>query len=58
MPEKKKDDLERQLGQLAYQIGKKQEQIRVLNFELQQLQGQANTVATQIEKIDGGRDNP
>jgi predicted nucleic acid-binding Zn-ribbon protein len=46
-----KEELERKLGQLAYKIGKKQEEGRKLNTELQALQIEANDVATEIEKL-------
>ena len=44
-----KADLERKLGQLAFKIGKKQDVMRELNTELQELQKEANEVATEIE---------
>ena len=46
------EELERKLGQLAFQIGKKQEAMRKLNDELNELQKQANSVATEIEKLE------
>lgn len=49
------EELERKLGQLAFQIGKKQDAMRRLNDELQELQKQANAAATEIENVK--RDN-
>jgi chromosome segregation ATPase len=47
----KKEELERKLGQLAFRIGKKQDEMRSLNTQLQNLQAEANEVATEIEKL-------
>lgn len=47
-----KEELEQRLGQLAYKIGKKQEEIRKHSVELQSLQAEANGVATEIEKLE------
>ena len=48
-----KEQLEMQLGQLAYQIGKKQQEGQELNKELQNLQIKANETATQLGKLYG-----
>ena len=55
MAKEKKDRLEQKLGQLAFLIGKEQEEMRQLNMKLNALQSQANEVATELEKL-GGRD--
>lgn len=50
---KKKEDLERQLGRLAFKIGKKQQEAQRVGGELQKLQAETNAVATKIEKLNG-----
>jgi chromosome segregation ATPase len=47
-----REKLETQLGQLAYRIGKKQQELQAVNVQLQGLQAEANDIATQIEKLD------
>lgn len=46
-------DLERQLGQLAYQAGKQAEIYIREKAKLATLQKQANAIATTIEKLNG-----
>jgi len=46
-----REELERRLGQLTYEIAKLSEKLRKLQIE-------ANETATEIEKLDGKRDNP
>lgn len=48
-----RSDLERQLGKLAYRIGKQAELVNRENNKLIVLQQQANVIATEIEKLDG-----
>ena len=51
MAKKDKAELEQKLGQLVFKIGKKQQEAQVLGLALQELQKQANEVATEIEKL-------
>ena len=46
-----KAELEQKLGQLVYKIGKKQQVVQPILNEIQELQKQANDVATEIEKL-------
>ena len=46
-------DLERELGRLAFVIGKKQQEAQALVLALQELQKKAYEVATEIEKTGG-----
>ena len=48
---KKKEELERKLGQVVVKIGKKQDEVKLVNAALQQLHIEANEVATEIEKL-------
>jgi hypothetical protein len=52
-----REELLKKLGEIIYKIGQKQEIIRKKNKEIQSLQTEANNVASEIEELDGKRDN-
>jgi len=55
MAGKTRKELEQKLGHIAFQIGKQQQVMQREQKKLQNLQVQANEIATEIEKLDGER---